>query len=294
MACWLKSLLPAGVFFLSMSTMLWKFSFAWFILLILSQAGTCMAVPDTTALFYENKTFNGFLDQAIGYQRKADSLFSLSLARKKELIWTDDPAERRVLQKRILEAEDSTMIYREMSGIYFSYANSLIPQESKRSPFLEKDTVLNGITVYQYRLTDEFLAKLGAIEKATSPQAEPDAGMPPAGINFRIYDRSPYSEAQTFEYDFPLPAGVFYRIQLAVYKTRLAPAHFKGLSPITTEQIPGKNLIRYFVGKFYRYQEARDALERVKDYGHKDAYIVGYYNGTKGTFTKLQELERHP
>jgi hypothetical protein len=253
-----------------------------------------MAVSDTTALLPENRAFNGFLDQAIRYQQKADSLYSRSLAWRKEVNRMDDPAERAALQQRIVEAEDSTKIYREMAGIYFSYANSLIPVEKKRSPYLEKDTVLNGIAVYQYKLTDDFLARLDEIDKATSTQAEPDAGQSPAGINFRIYDRSPYSEAQTFEYDFPLPAGVFYRIQLAVYKTRLAPDHFKGLSPITTEKIPGKNLIRYFVGKFYRYQDARDALQKVRDYGHKDAYMVGYYNGTKGSFSKLQELEKHP
>ena len=113
-------------------------------------------------------------------------------------------------------------------------------------------------------------------------------------MDFKIYNQSPYSAAQTFEYDFPLPAGVFYRIQLAVYKNRLAPDHFKGLSPITTEKIPDKNLIRFFVGKFYRLEDARSALVKVRAYGHKDAFIIGYYNGTKGTFNKLQELEKHP
>ena len=74
----------------------------------------------------------------------------------------------------------------------------------------------------------------------------------------------------------------------------LAPDHFKGLSPITTEKIPDKNLIRFFVGKFYRFEDARSALVKVRAYGHTDAFIIGYYNGTKGTFTKLQELERYP
>jgi hypothetical protein len=154
--------------------------------------------------------------------------------------------------------------------------------------------VLNGITVYQYRLTDDFLARLEDITGNLSETDDTMSVIPGNGNNFKIYNQSPYSAANTFEYDFPLPAGVFYRIQLAVYKTRLAPDFFKGLSPITTEKIPDKNLIRYFVGKFYRYEDARYALEKVRAYGHTDAFIIGYYNGTRGTFTKLQELERHP
>jgi hypothetical protein len=236
-----------------------RYSLLWIILLLCSQDGLYAIPADTTQVFYEDKTLNGFLDRAITYQQRADSLYELSIEWRKEVMKMDDPAERIALQRRIAEAEDSTGIYREMARVHFAYMNSRLPVEKQRSPYLVKDTVLDGITVYQYRLND-----------------------------------TPYSAAQIFEYDYPLPAGVFYRIQLAVYKNRLAPDHFKGLSPITTEKIPEKNLIRFFVGKFYRYEDARTALVKVRAYGHTDAFIIGYYSGTKGTFKKLQELERHP
>jgi hypothetical protein len=258
------------------------------------QAVLCTDQQDTTGVFYENKTFNGFLDKAILYQHKADSLYTLAVEWRKEIRWEDVPAEQRNLQKMIAVAEDSIEIYREMAGIHFAYANGMLPFEKKRSPYLEKDTVLSGITVYQYKLTDDFLAQLDDIEQATASPQEQEANPSYIGINFRIYADSPYSDAQTFEYDYPLPAGVFYRIQLAVYKIRLDPDHFRGLAPITTEKIPGKNLIRYFVGKFFTYQDARQALEKVRAYGHEDAFIVGYYNGKKGSLRKLQELEKLP
>jgi hypothetical protein len=277
-----------------MFKILWRSGLLWIILFFYSQTGLFASLPDTTQIFYEDKTFNGFLDKAIKYQQRADSLHELSTEWRKEIMKMDDPAERTALQKRIVEAEDSTGIYREMARVHFAYMNSMLPVEKKRSPFLVKDTVLDGITVYQYRLTDDFLAKLNEKPEALSISDEPEVNQSGTGFNFKIYNQSPYSEAQVFEYDYPLPAGVFYRIQLAVYKNRLAPDHFKGLSPITTEKIPEKNLIRFFVGKFYRFEDARSALVKVRAYGHTDAFIIGYYNGTKGTFTKLQELERHP
>ncbi len=257
-----------------------------------SQAGLLANSPDTTQVLYEDRTFNGFLDRAIIYQQKADSLYSLSIEWRKEVLKTDDPARRTALQRMIVEAEDSTEIFREMAMVHFAYMNSRLPVEKKLSPYLVKDTILNGITVYQYRLTDDFLSRLNEKTEAISDEPEPDPSV--TGNNFKIYNQSPYSAAQTFEYDFRLPAGVFYRIQLAVYKIRLAPDHFKGLSPITTEKIPDKNLIRYFVGKFYRLEDAKSALVKVRAYGHTDAYIIGYYNRTPSTLNKLQELERHP
>ena len=264
------------------------------ILFLCSQDGLSTSPADTTQVFYEDKTLNGFLDRAIIYQQKADSLNELSIEWRKEIMKMDDPAERTALQRRIAVAEDSTGIYREMASVYFAYVNSRLPVEKRLSPWLVKDTVLDGITVYQYRLTDDFLAKLNEKTEVISTLGESELDPSDRGFNFKIYNQSPYNAAQTFEYDFPLPAGVFYRIQLAVFKNRLAPDHFKGLSPITTEKIPDKNLIRFFVGKFYRFEDARSALVKVRAYGHTDAFIIGYYNGTKGTFTKLQELERYP
>lgn len=263
-------------------------------LILCLQDGLSVIPVDTVKVFYKDKAFNGFLNKAIRYQQKADSLNELSIEWRKEIMRMDDPAERTALQRRITKAEDSTVIYREMARVHFAYMNGRLPDEKKVNPWLVEDTVLDGITVYEYRLSDDFLARLNEKTDALSVAGNPELARSGSGSNFKIYDRSPYSEALTFEYDFPLPSGVFYRIQLAVYKTRLAPDHFKGLSPITTEKIPAKNLIRFFVGKFYHYKDAREALEKVRAYGHTDAFIIGYYNGTKGTFQKLQELERQP
>jgi hypothetical protein len=254
------------IFLYRMFKTLGKYGWLCIILALCSQAVISAVPADTTQIFYQDRTLNGFLDRAITYQQRADSLHDLYIEWRKEIMKMDDPVGRAALQKRIAAAEDSTLIYREMARVHFAYLNSRLPVEKQLN---EKSDALNVSDGIQ----------------------EQQSG---TGSNFKIYNQSPYSAALTFEYDFPLPAGVFYRIQLAVYKNRLAPDHFRGLSPITTEKIPDKNLIRFFVGKFYRLEDARNALVKVRAYGHTDAFIIGYYNGTKGTFEKLKELERHP
>lgn len=247
--------------------------------------------PDSTMIRLNDLAFNRVLDRAIDYQQRADSLHGLSVEWRKEAAGMDDPALRGKLQRNILQVEDSVEMYRALAKEHFEFLNASIPEEAKeepRHPFLVRDTVLNGITVYRYKLTEEFMALLEEIRQPVikeSKQAKQPSG-------FRILNISPYGPGNPFERDFTIPPGVFYRVQLAVYSKEISPDHFGGLSPITTESIPGKDMIRYFVGKFIRMEKARTALVKVRAQGYKDAFIIGYYDGRKGSFSKLKSLEK--
>ncbi len=107
-----------------------------------------------------------------------------------------------------------------------------------------------------------------------------------------ISDASPYGPGKPFERDYTIPPGVFYRIQLAVYRKILPTDHFGGLAPITTEFIPERDLTRYFAGKFSHMEDAKTALVKVRALGYPDAFIIGYYDGVKVSFSKLKALEK--
>jgi len=291
-------------------------------------------VADSTLIYLMGTTFNRMLDQAIDYQRKADSLQRLSVEWRKQAARMDDPVSRGRIQKQIVQIEDSVAIFTNLANEHFSYLNAGIPEKAKKEPqhpFLIKDTVLDGITVYNYNLNEEFITLLEEIRtpkgdaitdqvavvkkdvsstgakgplpavskvppaSGPSDTESPAAGLPAAGLpaaGFRIYDTSPYSGDNPVERDYTIPPGVFYRIQLAVYRNELQADHFGGLSPITTEAIPERGLTRYFVGKFTRMEEVRTALVKVRALGYPDAFIVGYYNGQKSSFSKLKALEK--
>ena len=288
---------------------------------------------DSMLILLSDPGFNRILDQAIRYQVRADSLRRLSIEWRKEAAGMDDPVPRGKLQKQIENIEDSMEVYKVLADEQFRNLAASVAGTARQGsphPFLVRDTVLNGITVYHYRLTEEFLAILAEIRSPSTPaphgkvpgyppDKKPGKAMPgdaaaveispgekaprdkspgdaapgnePPG-GFRITDESLYSQERPFEHDFSLPPGVFYRIQIAVFSNEVAYDHFGGLSPITTESIPGRGMTRYFAGKFTRMENARSALIRVKSLGYPDAFIVGYYDGQKGSFSKLKALEK--
>lgn len=277
---------------------------------------TAWGTPPDTITRLNSPAFNLMLDGAIRYQHQADSLHRLTIEWRKAAVKMDDPVSRGRLQKKIIQAEDSVGIFQMLANEQWHLLSSEIPRGARkesRHPYLVRDTVLSGITIYKYNLTEEFLERLAEIRKPEDPGMEdpsdsripadsrvPAYSQDPAGTRvagsqdagFRILEASPYGPGKPFERDFTLPAGVFYRIQIAVFSKDVPPDQFGGLSPITAESVPGKKLTRYFAGKFARMEEARPALKKVKELGYTDAFIVGYYDGKKSSFSRLKVLEK--
>jgi len=266
------------------------------------------ALSDSTMIYLESAEFNRILDKAILYQNRADSLYRISIEMRKEAARMDDPVSRGQYQKKIIRIEDSVLVLRSLANEQFLILAEGMPGNQRGKsihPFLVKDTVLNGITVYKYDLSDEFMARLDEIRKSpetgsraqvvensgisTSKTSITKSALSPGGIH--ISETSPYGPGKPFERNYTVPPGVFYRIQLAVYRKELPADHFGGLSPITTEYIPERELTRYFAGKFKRMDNAKEALVKVRAMGYSDAFIIGYYNGAKASFSKLKALE---
>jgi hypothetical protein len=109
--------------------------------------------------------------------------------------------------------------------------------------------------------------------------------------SFQILNASPYSKDNPIPVKSDLPLGLVYRIQLAAYAARVPENAFRGLFPLSSENVQGKNVTRYFVGYFSVIKDARKALESVKKYGYTDAFLVSYYNGEKITIEKAREIE---
>ncbi len=91
--------------------------------------------------------------------------------------------------------------------------------------------------------------------------------------------------------DLPLPSGIFFRVQLGAFGAVLEPHTFGGMSPITGERLKERGLIKYYAGKFSRYEDASLALPRIRSQGYEDAFIVAWYNGTPVSTQKAKQLE---
>lgn len=76
-----------------------------------------------------------------------------------------------------------------------------------------------------------------------------------------------------------LPSGLIYKIQIGVYRNKISKDIFKGLSPLSSQSFPGG--IKYYVGAFRHYTDARNAKKYIKTMGLTDAFIVAFYNGER-------------
>jgi hypothetical protein len=149
-------------------------------------------------------------------------------------------------------------------------------------------------------------------EKAPSNEQLPEKGQPAAGnhlsdaISART-DNAPSGQqsaatnqqpaaaeewlSDAIPVDIAIPRGTFYRIQLGVFSKKVGRDAFGDLSPITAEILPGRNLTKYYVGSFNRYEDVRRFLPEVRSAGFSDAFIVAWYNGNVMSVEKARKLE---
>ncbi len=70
-----------------------------------------------------------------------------------------------------------------------------------------------------------------------------------------------------------------FKIQIGVFKNTPNTDALAPLPEISKKKIPGREVTRYFSGKWETYQEAQNHLEEVRKNGFSSAFIVAFLNG---------------
>lgn len=232
----------------------------------------------TTETISPLPAYQATLAEALEHQAVSDSLKDLASNARVKVRESDDPNDRWVWQKQIMvwekkaadEEEIADQLYAKMEMERSKLADSpaVNPPES-----IEVDRVVDGLTVYRYTAADQEVKGVPVINR------------------FDILSESPYSETNPIPMDVDLPPGTFYRIQLGAFGFALDPAVFEGISPITGENLKDRGLVKYYAGKFSRYEDASSALPRIHSKGYEDAFIVAWYNGNLVSTQKAKQLE---
>lgn len=97
------------------------------------------------------------------------------------------------------------------------------------------------------------------------------------------------NQAELINITSPIPATpvtqeaahIIFKVQIAASTNNLPlkPENFRGLSPISKE-VSG-SIYKYQYGETASYTEAKNLLQKAKQKGFKDAYLVAYKNGEK-------------
>lgn len=110
-------------------------------------------------------------------------------------------------------------------------------------------------------------------------------------ITFQVVDQTPYDAQNPIPINESYPMGVIYKIQLGVYSKPLEIPSFKGMIPVSIEQVGGAKVSKYFVGKFFKLSDAEKSLPVIRSKGFKDAFIVAWLNGKSLPLTRAQAME---
>ena len=91
---------------------------------------------------------------------------------------------------------------------------------------------------------------------------------------FEVVAKPVYAANEKVRVNPEVPAGLIYRIQLAVFRNPVALSYFKGITPVFGFTGDGPDVTNYYAGMFRKSADASKALEKVKAAGFKDAFVV--------------------
>lgn len=109
---------------------------------------------------------------------------------------------------------------------------------------------------------------------------------------FMIREGSDYDPGERIEINPEHPAGLIYRIQVAVLRNPVTISHFKGIVPVYGIRNSKSDLTTYYAGMFRKNDDARKALPLVRGKGFRDAFIVAFSGGKPVSLQRAAIMEK--
>jgi hypothetical protein len=242
-----------------------------------------------------NNAYNSTINKALDYQLKSDSLNNLIAEQRENLNNTDNETTKSSIKTKIFQMDKQAKAYQ-------SKADSLY---IKAREFEKKTT---GIPQNSTPVVTSEMAKSAFSQDKHAPQNElttnktlPVNNTPPSKkekktsvlYEFKVMSKSPYKTVEEIPLNQPLPDGVVYRIQMGAFSKTIEPDRFKGIIPISGETVNKAQVTKYYAGLFGRFADAEKALNKIKEYGFKDAFVVSFYNGKSIPTNRATDLEKN-
>ncbi len=231
--------------------------------------------------------FDKITDEALEFQRKADSVNAIMVTERKELELAPESGKA-ALKAKISSNEQLAASFQRSADQKYKEAQlamgtQQLPVDQKETPPLavkmeNRDSV--GMIVDKPLISAENKEDNKSVisnekQSDTSPLPGP-AVSKPAEI-FTVFEVLPKPESgpdNKIKIDPEVPEGLIYRIQVAVFRNPVAPSYFKGITPVYGFRVSGTDKTNYYAGMFRKSADAFKALAAVKSKGFKDAFVV--------------------
>ena len=228
--------------------------------------------------------YNVWINSALKYQLQSDSCFRAIDDLQQKLIATKNENEKSKIKTTIAGLDNKARAAQTKADAYFAkardYENQVSAQRNDSSP----------------HITDEMAKKAFSQSNSSSKKDErkqkENEQIKPVIYEFKILNKSPYKSLSDIPLDIELPGGIIYKIQMGAFSKPILPDHFKGISPISGESIRNGEITKYYAGLFNRMADAEKALNKIKENGFKDAFIVSYFNGKNIPVNRANEIEK--
>jgi hypothetical protein len=220
--------------------------------------------------------YEKILDEAIEFQIKSDSLYRLVIEQKIE--FENIPAaDKPALKSKISENEFLAASFQRSADQKYSEAQAVMNPEQEKIP---PEKIIPPAD--KKSIEDTIQQSNNKVIKVTEKQPEkivlavPEKKKPVETFAFFEVLSKPVTDPKIkITIDSEVPEGLIYRIQIAVFRNPVAPAYFKGITPVYGFKVPGTDKTNYYAGMFRRYSDANKALSAVKAKGFRDAFVVG-------------------
>ena len=217
--------------------------------------------------------YEKILDEAVNLQFKADSVDALAKEQKKAIDKLSG-AEKSALMVKIADNEKLALSFQTSADKKYSEAQAAINPKQDSAIHSKETAVKTG-----YIFANDSAEKTdGRVVKI--PYKQTDTSIPIVKHQVEIFTLFEASTKLATDpkikivIDPEVPAGLIYRIQIAVFRNPVSPAYFKGISPVYGFKIEGTDKTIYYAGMFRKLSDANKALGTVKIKGFKDAFIV--------------------
>jgi hypothetical protein len=243
------------------------------------------------------------LNEALNYQFRADSLMKIADLCRKQMEYAP-PIEKPAIKTKISDIEQLAGVYQKMANkkilttenLTESRTGQTVSREKKIRPdsiSAQKENIpvviQKGSGVIKDTLTVKNEKAIPVIAQITNNQVVKDTDnqlvakdrimakqLKASGIYsvFEVVAKPVYTADEKVRVNSEIPAGLIYRIQLAVFRNPVALSYFKGITPVFGFTGDRPDVTNYYAGMFRKSADASKALEKVKKAGFKDAFVV--------------------
>lgn len=253
----------------------------------------------SSAELMEKKEYNDVLNAALQYQLQSDSLSRIAEDVRQTMQNSKSEADKAKYKREIYLLEQRAKasqvkadeFYNKARTYEIAYADNA--RTSHSAPPVTNDMVKSTFSGKGGKKQD---AKQDKKPEKPENQSKSNKGHKEVAkqvINeFKILPKTPYKKVSDIPVNQSLPDGLLYRIQMGAFSKVIEADRFKGITPISGETVQNTTVTKFYAGMFSKMDDAEKALNKIREYGFKDAYIVSFFNGKTIPINRAREMEK--